>query len=495
MPLLFQLLGYACSFETFLCIFNCGRHKPYDKMLVNESSTHFTLHETSRGGGGGSRGGGSRGPAGHNDDNDLEMAATSVVDNRARREGTIPNTTSSREPPTSRMEEQRQNRRQQPSVPAAAASSAAARNAQQQQQSSRQQQYLVNENFENVPPTSSASMHNLPPAPKTGHIPPRRPDDRERESDHRHRSKPSAPVDLHEPPPAPPPAAPTLPLIPPPPGGGVVCGGAESAAKSHPLADLTPEATGASIANENTAKKSPANVTSTRTVKSKTSSSAVIDHPSSSGRPPPPRPAHSSSAESGLSSSSSLTTRADHPATRQTTTTALVMPEPSPSNTAAADAAAERAKEDSLRNTGAIPKKRRPTAIQPTPSNYSHAPSNNAPMPPLKPASNVVGDQQDKLDEIIALPLEDTDDDVATTVGDEDEANHFPFDDGCEADEDSDRENDVGKRSNVTSMKASCGTTPDPKHLNRSLNGDGGGGARANNHEASSTIASKNGRR
>ena len=46
--------------ETFLCIFNCGRpipppsaskstdiHQPYDKM-VQESSTHFTLHETSR---------------------------------------------------------------------------------------------------------------------------------------------------------------------------------------------------------------------------------------------------------------------------------------------------------------------------------------------------------------------------------------------------------------------------------------------------------------
>ena len=54
-----QILGCACGLETLLCSFNCGRMKPrrldeasvselqtpYDKM-VQESSTHFTLHET-----------------------------------------------------------------------------------------------------------------------------------------------------------------------------------------------------------------------------------------------------------------------------------------------------------------------------------------------------------------------------------------------------------------------------------------------------------------
>ena len=52
----FQLLGFTCAFETFLCSFNCGRPLPkshYDKMA--ESSTHFTLHETVTTGGGQSR--------------------------------------------------------------------------------------------------------------------------------------------------------------------------------------------------------------------------------------------------------------------------------------------------------------------------------------------------------------------------------------------------------------------------------------------------------
>lgn len=338
-------------------------------------------------------------------------------------------------------------------------------------------------------------MHNLPPAVTPNHRAARRPDERPR-------ATPTAPVDLHEPPPAPPAAASsTLPLIPPPPCGAVGSkDGREGAAKAHPLADLTPVATGASNANENTAKKKPANVSSTRTVKSKTST--VIDHPSSSGRPPPSphRPAgppSSVSVESGLSSTSSMTTKADQPAHQQTTITALVLPEPSPSNTAAAAAAAaERAKEDSLRKTGAIPKKRRPTTINTHPSNDA-APSSS------KPA--VAGDPQDKLDEIIALPLEDTDDDVATTVGDDEEANHFPFDDvhvlrgeddGCEADEDSDRELDVCRKLNIASNtpgKAAKTPTAGPKHLHRSLNGDDG--ARSNHHEASTTNASKNGRR
>ena len=44
---LLQILGFVCSIGTLLCSFNCGldTHPPsYDKM--QESSTHFTLHET-----------------------------------------------------------------------------------------------------------------------------------------------------------------------------------------------------------------------------------------------------------------------------------------------------------------------------------------------------------------------------------------------------------------------------------------------------------------
>ena len=45
----FQLLGFTCALEAFICSFNCGRpplntKTHYDKMA--ESSTHFTLHET-----------------------------------------------------------------------------------------------------------------------------------------------------------------------------------------------------------------------------------------------------------------------------------------------------------------------------------------------------------------------------------------------------------------------------------------------------------------
>ena len=45
----FQILGFTCALEAFICSFNCGRpplntKTHYDKMA--ESSTHFTLHET-----------------------------------------------------------------------------------------------------------------------------------------------------------------------------------------------------------------------------------------------------------------------------------------------------------------------------------------------------------------------------------------------------------------------------------------------------------------
>ena len=43
---LLQIFGLLCGLESFLCIFNCGRKKPPDKSsLVQESSTHFTLHD------------------------------------------------------------------------------------------------------------------------------------------------------------------------------------------------------------------------------------------------------------------------------------------------------------------------------------------------------------------------------------------------------------------------------------------------------------------
>ncbi|TRY61397.1 hypothetical protein TCAL_11331 [Tigriopus californicus] len=51
--LIASILGFICSLEAFLCIFNCHlKRKAYEKVLLQESSTHFTLHETATNKGG-----------------------------------------------------------------------------------------------------------------------------------------------------------------------------------------------------------------------------------------------------------------------------------------------------------------------------------------------------------------------------------------------------------------------------------------------------------